>query len=144
MEIEIGPSRNPALLKSLKECLAHSPFTLYAELEMLHGELKRSHEWPALTTVQPEDNTTSEGSSEHTKLNNGLKYSKWGLEYHLENYLDYLDRNKDRSKEHSTNTTSESRRTHTTSDSDSKVLSLTSVENMSTINTNSVLAPANI
>ena len=116
MERRIGPLKSPTLLTSLKEYPTYCSFALCAVIYMFYGELKRLHEWYALITVHLKADTASEGTSEQTKLSNGRKYFKCGLDYHLKNSLDFPDRNKDHSKEHNTNTTSDSGYTRTTSD----------------------------
>ena len=97
MERSVGPLKNPALLKTLPTYHTHGPFALCAELQELYGELKRTHEWPALTDVLPAANHSSTGgggdgqSSGNEKKESGRKNSggrkcfKCQSEFHLAN-----------------------------------------------------------
>jgi hypothetical protein len=88
MERDVGPLKNPALLKTLPDYPTHGPFALCAELQELYGELKRTHEWPALTDKLPAANnagTAGGGENRRRKNPDGRKCFKCGSETHLAN-----------------------------------------------------------
>ena len=58
MEIAHGCLRDPKLLESASDYKTHGPIPLCSSLQREYGELKKTNEWPALSSTLPEGNYT--------------------------------------------------------------------------------------
>ena len=59
MEIAHGCLRDPKLLESASDYKTHGPIPLCSSLQREYGELKKTNEWPALSSTLPEGNYSS-------------------------------------------------------------------------------------